>query len=1113
MKSRFFNKSFYLLKYPDVRKSDIDPIWHYVKYGWKESRDPSPNFSTNFYLVRNTDVEREKVNPLVHYIKHGQYENRAIKPTNSEIIGSNKENLELVELLRNNATQPPKSIDIIIFAIIDWDFRFQRPQQLSVQLSNLGHRIFYIEAGFCNATEPKINKISEKIYSVRLSIGDSNAAFNTSLSEQDLSTLESSIQILRDVFLINAAAMIVDLPFWTDLTERLRISHGWKLVYDCMDLHTGFSNNEKQVIVDEKNLLINSDLTVATSHYLLEHVKETSQNYILVSNGTDFEFFNKAKELAFIEDFQKIPSPIIGYYGAIANWFDTFLIASLAKEKPEWSFVLIGSTYLANLKPFKGLPNIHLLGEKPISEIPKYLSNFDVCIIPFKNTPLTNATNPVKMYEYLSAGKPIVATNLNEISHYSNFLKLAESKEEWVDAIEQSLNEIKSDELINKRLTFAKENDWMEKAKIIQSEILNLYPKISIIIINYKNFDYIKLCLESIYKNTSYPNYELIIVDNASDGKTVEFLKNFCNNNNNIKLILNENNLGFAKANNQAARIAEGKYLVLLNNDTIVSPGWIHRLLWHLTSNKDVGMVGPVSNGVANEAKINIDYLDTTIFNVNNFAAKQTMMNYGQSFEIKVLALFCSMISKNLFFEVDGLDERFKIGMFEDDDLAMKIHEKRLKLLCAKDVFIHHTQKGSFNLLPNDEYIQIFSENKEKFEQKWGIKWTQHTTKRISGSESQYDSFPIELTEANFQKEILRNISKFSGVFIQHPNIYWDIPLYQRPQHIATALGKLGYLVIYRIPSRKESGKGYRRVAENVWVTNLEIPNIGKFVSSIYSTAFPSVDYIIKRKKRENEILVYEYIDHISPKISVNTETVFKLNKLKKFAFKNADFIVASAHQLEEEAIIKVGPDKVLYIPNGVDVEHYRSKIHRNVRLPDNFLKFRDRYKTLVGYFGSISPWLWYEMLNELITMRKDIGFVFIGPDYQDSYSNLPKSSNLLHLDAVNYKVLPGYARLFDICFIPFAPGEIAKTTSPLKLFEYFALEKPVVVTSFMNECIAFNEVFSGDSAISISEAIDAAFSIKDEPAYKSRLAKLADDNSWMQRAKEYIKIFKIHEM
>jgi glycosyltransferase involved in cell wall biosynthesis len=155
-----------------------------------------------------------------------------------------------------------------------------------------------------------------------------------------------------------------------------------------------------------------------------------------------------------------------------------------------------------------------------------------------------------------------------------------------------------------------------------------------------------------------------------------------------------------------------------------------------------------------------------------------------------------------------------------------------------------------------------------------------------------------------------------------------------------------------------------------------------------------------------------------------------------------------------------------------------------------------------------MAPWLWYDVIAELVRKRADLGFIFIGPDYFGGALMLPRSDNLLYLGAVDYQVLPAYARQFDVCFIPFAPGEIARTTSPLKLFEYFALEKPVVVTDDMLECTSFGEVLHGDSADSLSAAIDQALIIMDAPEFKASLAKLADDNDWDQRARDMEIIF-----
>ncbi|HXF85701.1 MAG TPA: glycosyltransferase [Anaerolineales bacterium] len=365
--------------------------------------------------------------------------------------------------------------------------------------------------------------------------------------------------------------------------------------------------------------------------------------------------------------------------------------------------------------------------------------------------------------------------------------------------------------------------------------------------------------------------------------------------------------------------------------------------------------------------------------------------------------------------------------------------------------------------------------------------------------------FPPDLSPEQFYERVLAHREKYKGVFVQHVTIDWDIPLYQRPQHLASALGRLGYLVIYKTGALFNNG--YREVSKNVWLTNASLPPLPNAVYSIYSTDLQAAksEKVIEYQSH-GSIVVYEYIDHIDAAIS-GQENVSSLQAFKDFAFRKADFVVVSSRALEEDALQVVERDRVLYIPNGVDVSHYRNPPRVKV-LPKSLLDFRHEFDSVIGYFGAIAPWLWYDMLSELLPMRPDLGFVFIGPDYYGGVSCLPKEKNLLYLGPVKYQDLPAYARLFDVCFIPFAPGKIARTTSPLKLFEYFALEKPVVVTSFMDECTAFDEVFSGDSAVSLSKAIDAALAVKDNQEYKNRLSFLADKNSWDERAKEYEKVF-----
>ncbi len=253
---------------------------------------------------------------------------------------------------------------------------------------------------------------------------------------------------------------------------------------------------------------------------------------------------------------------------------------------------------------------------------------------------------------------------------------------------------------------------------------------ISIIIISYNNLALTKTCLQSIFKNTHFHNYEIILVDNASDQATRDYLETLEKNDDRVNVVFNQKNLGFAKANNQGARFAAGEYFVFLNNDTIVSNGWLSRLHAHLKNIPDAGMVGPVTNAIGNEAKVPVNYTEPTIEAINQFATYRAEKYAGQFFQIKNLALYCCMISRLLFEQVGGLDERYHIGMFEDDDLAMKIKLRGLKLYCVEDVFIHHFHGASFNQLSKLKRMVLFQINKFKYERKWHTKWIPHQTRQ-----------------------------------------------------------------------------------------------------------------------------------------------------------------------------------------------------------------------------------------------------------------------------------------------------------------------------------------------------------------------------------------------
>jgi len=374
-----------------------------------------------------------------------------------------------------------------------------------------------------------------------------------------------------------------------------------------------------------------------------------------------------------------------------------------------------------------------------------------------------------------------------------------------------------------------------------------------------------------------------------------------------------------------------------------------------------------------------------------------------------------------------------------------------------------------------------------------------------------YDDGDIVKGWIDFCSTVLSERDHYKMVFVFEPSVDWRIKLFQRPQHMAMALGRRNCLVIYRTAGNAIGG--FKEVAPNVWLTDdAQVDNMSGVVWCIYSTAVLYTPKKMAARKKVGRV-IYEYIDHIDAAISGGRWEVKRLQALKDAAVSGAaDYIVASAQDLVQDCIESRGVAIVDYIPNGVDVAHYRCGSDAGIQLPKSFLHFRRRFQRIVGYFGAIAPWLWYDMLKRLVAARDDIGYIFLGPDYSGCEAKLPRAQNVLYVGAVDYVDLPLYARYFDVCFIPFSPGKIARSTSPLKLFEYFALEKPVVVTSDMRECIMFSEVLSGFDVPSFLEALDKAFAMCNDKAFCERLRSLADNNSWDIRAEAYLALLRAGE-
>jgi glycosyltransferase involved in cell wall biosynthesis len=266
---------------------------------------------------------------------------------------------------------------------------------------------------------------------------------------------------------IETAVSLVEFPNWAGLAASCRNRWRWKIVYDCLDEHSGYTNISPDLLGREDELVAGSDIVVATSQPLYERVHQKARRVLLLPNAADYDHFKdpgKARPLG------GISRPIIGYFGAIAEWFDVEVVATAARRHPDWQFVLIGDTHGADVSSLKRLRNVNLLGELHYAELPAYLHQFDAAIIPFRITPLTVAINPVKFYEYLSAGKPVVSVPLPELGPFIDLYYPARTGAEFVSQIEAALCE-RSPEKVEARKRLARANTWHHRYRQLSDEI------------------------------------------------------------------------------------------------------------------------------------------------------------------------------------------------------------------------------------------------------------------------------------------------------------------------------------------------------------------------------------------------------------------------------------------------------------------------------------------------------------------------------------------------------------------------------------------------------------------------------------------------------------------
>lgn len=364
----------------------------------------------------------------------------------------------------------------------------------------------------------------------------------------------------------------------------------------------------------------------------------------------------------------------------------------------------------------------------------------------------------------------------------------------------------------------------------------------------------------------------------------------------------------------------------------------------------------------------------------------------------------------------------------------------------------------------------------------------------------------LKTNKTRKQKRIAKRISNladnYSKVIVLN-SIPWGLKLKQRPHHLAEEFSKLGFFVIYL--EYENPLCDFKVVKKNLITVNseksiLELPNKG------FDCYFLSPNNMPTRYEKIKEIIdsgykfIYDYLDEfhedISGDLSIQMEVWDRLKDLKP------SLCLATAERLFEELKKHLGSDqKIVTVRNAVNIEHF--DFEKNDKgVPVDMTKVLRTKHPVVGFYGALAPWIDFKMLNDIASRHREWEFVYLGVDYGGAAAQLKKINNVHNLGVKNYSDLPKYVKCFNCATIPFKKGEIAKATSPVKLFEYMAAGLPTVCTRDLNECKGYEYVYISKDSEEFEKNIEKAIRDHGSLTKRRKLLNQAKKNTWEERAR-----------
>lgn len=383
-------------------------------------------------------------------------------------------------------------------------------------------------------------------------------------------------------------------------------------------------------------------------------------------------------------------------------------------------------------------------------------------------------------------------------------------------------------------------------------------------------------------------------------------------------------------------------------------------------------------------------------------------------------------------------------------------------------------------------------------------------------------SFKTIFKKSKYEREIndiLLN-NNYERIILWRSSFGYNVPLFQRPQHIANNFSKNKCLVFYEVTTMTDKVKIYKKYSDNLYLFNFNNKALNKILTKclsninkpkyiqLYSTDWKLSIQNIEWYLNNGYKFIYEYIDHISPALSGTKDLPKNISDKYEYVMNHKEniYVVVTADNLKEDVINKRGKDNLIFSSNGVDYEFFQ-QIDKNYKLEKEFKKCLN--KPCICYYGALASWFDYDLIKKINDLDK-YNIILFGIKYDDSFdkSEIDKLKNIYFFGPRDYKILKNYASKVDVMMIPFVLNDITASTSPLKLFEYMALGKPIITTD-MIECRKYKSVLIGKNQEDFIKKIDIAYGKRNDKKYIELLKKEAKKNDWSNKAKviiDYIK-------